>query len=84
MKNLTKFEDFVLEGNEIGDDPLQNHLKAQKDFNQKIGDLTGKLKKALDTKDSDPKEVNKMKLALRILNLEKELEDANYKMSEIE
>ncbi len=84
MKNLTRFEDFVLEGDEIGDDPLQNHLKAQKDFNQKIGDLTDKLNKALDSKDSDPKEVNKMKLALRILNLEKELEDANYKMSEIE
>lgn len=72
-----------MEGEEIGDDPLQNHLKAQKDFNQKIQDLTGKLKKALDS-DADPKEVNKMKLALRILNLEKELEDANYKMSETE
>ncbi len=83
MKNLKQFRDFVLEGEEIGDDPLQNHLKAQKDFNQKIQDLTGKLKKALDS-DADPKEVNKMKLALRILNLEKELEDANYKMSETE
>lgn len=83
MKNLKPFRDFLLEGEEIGDDPLQNHIKAQKDFNQKIGDLTAQLKKALDSKDSDPKEVNKMKLALRILNLEKELEDANYKMSEL-
>lgn len=83
MKNLKQFRDFLLEGEEIGDSPLQDHLKAQKDFDQKIEDLTGKLKKALDSEDSDPKEVNKMKLALRILKLEKELEDANYKMSEL-
>lgn len=81
MKNLKQFRDFLLEEEKIGDSPLQDHLKAQKDFDQKIEDLTGKLKKALDTEDSDPKEVNKMKLSLRILNLEKELEDANYKMS---
>ena len=82
MKNLKQFRDFLLE-EEIGNSPLQDHLKAQKDFDQKIGDLTSKLNAALDDEKSDPKEVNKMKLGLQILNLEKELENANYKMSEL-
>lgn len=84
MKNLKQFRDFLLEEEKIGDSPLQDHLKAQKDFDQKIGDLTSKLKAALDDDEkSDPKEVNKMKLGLQILKLEKELENANYKMSEL-
>lgn len=81
--NFKQFKDFLLEEEKIGESPLQNHLKAQKDFTQKIEDLTSKLKKALSLKDSDPKEVNKMKLSLRILKLKKELDDANYKMSEM-
>ena len=78
-----KLKDFLLEADKIGDSPLQDHIKAQDNFDQKISELTSKLKKALDNKRSDPKEVNKMKLALQILKLEKELENTNYKLSEL-
>lgn len=83
MKNLKQFNQFILEEEKIGDSELQRHLKAQQEFDKKIEDLTGKLKKALDSKD-DPKEINKMKLALKILRLEKELEDSNYNMSKFD
>jgi hypothetical protein len=82
MKNLTKFEDFVLEA-EIGDSPLQDHLKAQKDFDAKIADLQSKLKKAINS-EAEAKEINKLKLGLRITQLSKELEGANWKMSQLE
>ncbi len=78
-----KLRDFLLEADKIGDSPLQDHIKAQDNFDQKISELTSKLKKAIDDKRSDPKEVNKIKLALQILKLEKELENANYKLSEL-
>lgn len=84
MKNLKQFNEFLLEEEKIGDSELQKHLKAQQEFDKKIEDLTGKLKKALDDSDVDPKEINKMKLAIKILKLEKELEDSNYKMSKFD
>lgn len=83
MKNIKQFNEFLLEEEKIGDSELQQHLKAQQEFDKKIEDLTGKLKNALDSK-ADPKEINKMKLALKILKLEKELEDSNYNMSKFD
>jgi hypothetical protein len=83
MKNLKKFDDFLFEEEKIGDSELQKHLKSQKDFEEKISGIQASLKKAIDSK-ANPKEINKMKLSLRIVQLQKELESANYKMKSFE
>ena len=62
-----KLKDFLLEADKIGDSPLQDHIKAQDNFDQKISELTSKLKKAIDDKRSDPKEVNKMKQKRKVV-----------------
>jgi hypothetical protein len=84
MKNIKSFEAFAVVEAEAEKAPSQEHLDSQKEFDSKIATLTSKIKDALDDKSSDPKEINKAKLMLKITKLEKELENANWDLSKFD
>ena len=84
MRNIKSFEAFAVVEAEAEKTPSQEHLNAQKEFDAKIAQITSKLKELLDDKDSNPKQINKAKLMLKIAKLEKELEDANWSLSQFD
>jgi len=84
MRNLKTFEAFVIVEGDAEKTPSQEHLNSQKELDAKIAEITSKLKELLDDKDSNPKLINKAKLMLKIAKLEKELESANWSLSQFE
>ena len=84
MRNIKSFEAFAIVEAEAEKTPSQEHLDSQKEFDAKIAEITSKLKELLDDKSSDPKEINKMKLTLKVAKLQKELEDANWSLSQFD
>jgi hypothetical protein len=83
MKNIKTFKDFALFEADV-ETPTQKHLDSQKEFDSKIATITSKIKDALDDNSSDPKEINKARLMLKITKLEKELENANWDLSQFD
>ena len=83
MRNLKTFEAFAITEGDAEKTPSQEHLNSQKEFDTKIAEITSKLKDLMDKKEN-PKEINKAKLMLKIAKLEKELESANWSLSQFE
>jgi hypothetical protein len=83
MRNLKTFEAFAIVEGDAEKTPSQEHLNSQKEFDTKIAEITSKLKDLMDKKEN-PKEINKAKLMLKIAKLEKELESANWSLSQFE
>jgi hypothetical protein len=83
MRNLKTFEAFAIVEGDAEKTPSQEHLNSQKEFDTKIAEITSKLKDLMDKKEN-PKEINKAKLMLKIVKLEKELESANWSLSQFE
>jgi hypothetical protein len=83
MINLKSYQSFLTEAEAEMPASLE-FRKAQKEYQAKIEDLSGKLKAALDDSKTPEKEVNTLKLQLKVAKLKSELLSAEYALSKIE
>jgi hypothetical protein len=83
MINLKTYHNFLNEADAEMPASLEFRT-SQKEYQAKIQDLTGKLKAALDDNKTPEKEVNMLKLQLKIAKLKSELLSAEYGLSKME
>lgn len=79
MKNLKSYDNFLMEAEQELPASLE-FRKAQKAHEEKIAELTSKLKAAMDDTKTPEREVNILKLELRAAKLRAELDLIEYKL----
>lgn len=83
MINLKTYHNFLNEADTEMPASLE-FRKAQKEYQTEIEDITGKLRTVLDDDNMPEKEVNTLKLQLKIAKLKNELLSAEYGLSKME
>lgn len=85
MINLKTYHNFLNEAEAEAEMPASLEFrKAQKEYQANIEDLNDKLRAALSDDNTPEKEVNTLKLQLRIAKLKNELLSAEYGLSKME